>query len=105
MAETWNIDPTHSSVLFSVRHLVIAKVHGKFTKFSGTLSAENGKVTGAKVSIDANSIDPPRRSVTGTSSRPTSSTPRSSPLWSSSPSASRAPARSSRSWATCRCTA
>jgi polyisoprenoid-binding protein YceI len=57
MADTWNIDSTHSSILFSVRHLVIAKVHGKFTKFSGTLSAEGGKLSGTKVSIDASSID------------------------------------------------
>lgn len=33
---TWTIDPTHSEVGFSVRHLMVSKVKGKFTEFSGT---------------------------------------------------------------------
>lgn len=36
-AETWNIDPSHSSVGFSVRHLVVSKVPGSFKDFSGSL--------------------------------------------------------------------
>ena len=36
-ATTWNIDTTHSSVTFSIRHLVIAKVRGHFKTFSGAL--------------------------------------------------------------------
>ena len=35
-AGTWNIDPTHSSVGFSVRHLMISKVKGTFDSFSAT---------------------------------------------------------------------
>ncbi|MBP1325005.1 polyisoprenoid-binding protein YceI [Leucobacter exalbidus] len=39
---TWAIDPTHSEVGFSVRHLAISKVKGKFENFSATFeTAEN----------------------------------------------------------------
>jgi polyisoprenoid-binding protein YceI len=38
---TWNIDPVHSEVGFSVRHMMVSKVRGRFTTFSGQL------VTGA----------------------------------------------------------
>lgn len=34
---TWNVDPTHSRVGFTVKHLGIATVHGSFTDFAGTL--------------------------------------------------------------------
>ena len=30
--ENWNIDVTHSTVGFTVRHLMVSKVHGQFTK-------------------------------------------------------------------------
>jgi polyisoprenoid-binding protein YceI len=33
----WQIDTTHSSVSFSVRHLMISKVRGTFKDFSGTI--------------------------------------------------------------------
>ena len=33
---TWNIDAGHSSIEFSVRHLMISKVKGSFKTFSGT---------------------------------------------------------------------
>lgn len=35
-AGTWTIDPAHSEVSFSVRHLMVSKVKGKFTKFDAT---------------------------------------------------------------------
>jgi polyisoprenoid-binding protein YceI len=41
VAGTWNIDPVHSEVGFSVRHMMVSKVRGRFTNFSGQL------VTGA----------------------------------------------------------
>jgi polyisoprenoid-binding protein YceI len=34
---TWNVDPSHSSVGFVARHLMITKVRGRFTDFSGVL--------------------------------------------------------------------
>ena len=37
VAGTWNIDPVHSEVGFSVRHMMVSKVRGKFDTFSGQL--------------------------------------------------------------------
>ena len=56
-AETHEIDPVHSSVGFSVRHLV-SKVNGSFTKFSGTLTVDrdNLEASSATATIDAASI-------------------------------------------------
>ena len=33
--ERWEIDSSHSGIHFSVRHLVIAKVRGQFSRWSG----------------------------------------------------------------------
>ncbi len=56
---TWNIDTTHSSIQFSIRHLVIAKVRGTFDKWQGTITTEaNGLASAkAKVEIEAASIN------------------------------------------------
>ena len=57
--EKWEIDSGHSSIHFSVRHLVVAKVRGKFTRWSGSLTAGEGGVERGMVGvvIDATSID------------------------------------------------
>ncbi|GAB19405.1 hypothetical protein GOEFS_083_00370 [Gordonia effusa NBRC 100432] len=40
---TWTIDPTHSTVGFSVKHLMVSKVRGTFEDFSGAIIiAEDG---------------------------------------------------------------
>ena len=40
---TWAIDPVHSSIGFSVRHLMVSKVRGNFENFSGAIVvAEDG---------------------------------------------------------------
>lgn len=52
---TWAIDPTHSSIGFSVRHLVVSKVKGTFENFSGAVVvAEDGtpSVT-AEIAVDS----------------------------------------------------
>lgn len=56
---TWNIDPTHSGIHFSVRHMVVSKVRGRFASWNGELSFDPSDLTSAKVDvrIDANSID------------------------------------------------
>ncbi|MEW6050960.1 MAG: YceI family protein [Candidatus Zixiibacteriota bacterium] len=36
-AQTWDIDPAHSQIGFSVKHLVISNVSGKFTDFDGKI--------------------------------------------------------------------
>src|SRR5262249_36021830 len=38
--EKWDIDAGHSSIAFWVRHLVVAKVHGTFTKWSGSIELD-----------------------------------------------------------------
>ncbi len=41
-AGTWTIDPTHSEVGFSIRHIMISKVKGTFDSFNATfVTAEN----------------------------------------------------------------
>src|ERR1041385_3473167 len=54
---TWKLDPTHSSVEFAVKHLMIATVKGSFSGIEATLGTEE---TGSKptlnVTIDAGSI-------------------------------------------------
>ncbi len=56
---TWNIDITHSGLGFSVRHMVFAKVRGRFAAYQGTLELDPEDLTAAKVEvdIDATSID------------------------------------------------
>jgi polyisoprenoid-binding protein YceI len=44
-AGTWSVDPIHSSVGFSVKHLGIANVRGKFEDFHGTLEIGEGDET------------------------------------------------------------
>jgi len=58
-SKTWTIDPTHSGIHFSVRHMVFAKVRGRFGAFSGTLQLDQKDLTKSKVEaeIDAESID------------------------------------------------
>lgn len=57
---TWNIDPTHSSVEFSIKHMMIATVRGRFRDFEGTIEAaediNDSKVVGVvrTASIDTN---------------------------------------------------
>src|SRR5215467_682688 len=36
-AGTWTIDPVHSEVGFTVRHMMVSKVRGRFTSFSGEI--------------------------------------------------------------------
>src|SRR4249920_2052151 len=57
--DRWEIDSSHSSVHFSVRHLVIAKVRGSFTRWSGTVHVPDSDFSQATVAvtIDASSID------------------------------------------------
>lgn len=55
---TFQIDTTHSSIEFSIRHLVIAKVRGRFAKFKGTIELDDGDITRSTVTaeIEASTI-------------------------------------------------
>jgi polyisoprenoid-binding protein YceI len=58
VAGTWTIDNLHSEVGFSVRHMMVSKVRGKFTKFSGELvTADNPFDSSVTAEIDLASID------------------------------------------------
>jgi polyisoprenoid-binding protein YceI len=50
-AEQWQIDGAHSSVNFQVTHLVISKVNGKFSEFSGTFNFDGKDVTTGSVEM------------------------------------------------------
>jgi len=55
---TWTIDPSHSSVEFIAKHLVVSKVRGRFDSFSGTIGvADPVEESKVEVSIDAASIN------------------------------------------------
>lgn len=58
-AKTWQIDVPHSSVNFSVRHMVISKATGRFGKFSGSIEFDVDKMqTGSvELTVQMESID------------------------------------------------
>jgi polyisoprenoid-binding protein YceI len=54
----FTLDPAHSHVGFSVRHMMIAKVRGRFATFNGTLTvAEDPLQSAVEVEVDLASID------------------------------------------------
>lgn len=55
----WTIDPVHSSVGFAVRHMMIATVRGKFTRFTGEVELDEKDPANSRAvgEIDAASID------------------------------------------------
>jgi len=58
VAGTWAIDPVHSEVGFSVRHMMVSKVRGKFSTFEGTITtAANPLESSVTASIDLSSIN------------------------------------------------
>src|SRR4051812_8736471 len=58
-AHPWDLDISHSSVNFHVRHLMVSKVHGRFHNWSGTLLLDDEDITRStvEVNIEAASID------------------------------------------------
>jgi len=52
----WVLDPSHSELLFKVKHLMIANVKGEFRKFNATLEGDDLSEAKVDVRIDANSI-------------------------------------------------
>lgn len=57
-AGTWTIDPSHSEVGFSVRHLMVSKVKGTFESFTGTLTiGENPLDSSVVADVDLSSIN------------------------------------------------
>ncbi|HUC25242.1 MAG TPA: YceI family protein [Streptosporangiaceae bacterium] len=54
----WKIDPAHSHVGFSVKHMMVSKVRGKFASFEGSIiTAAQPLESAVSVTIDADSVD------------------------------------------------
>lgn len=55
----WKIDPNHSLVEFSVKHMMVATVKGRFTGIEGVIETVDESIADAKVDveIDASTID------------------------------------------------
>src|SRR5580698_4383209 len=58
-ADTWQIDPVHTSVEFTVRHMMISNVKGQFQKTAGTITVNGNDAASAQIdaTIDASSVD------------------------------------------------
>ncbi|GAC1647302.1 MAG: YceI family protein [Gemmatimonadaceae bacterium] len=56
---TWKIDPSHSSVEFSAKHMMITTVKGRFTDFEGTIvtDSENPSRSSVEATLKTASID------------------------------------------------
>ena len=56
---TWKIDGAHSSIEFVVKHMMVSRTKGRFTKFDGTIDLDENNLKNAsvKVEIDVASID------------------------------------------------
>lgn len=64
MAKTYQFDPAHSSIRFTIKHMMISKVKGEFKEFTVEPSGEPSNLSNARVrvqisaaSIDTNSED------------------------------------------------
>jgi polyisoprenoid-binding protein YceI len=56
--DVWEIDASHSSAQFSVRHMMVSNVRGEFAKMAGRVFMEGKDISKARVeaTLDANSI-------------------------------------------------
>ncbi|GAB7067306.1 YceI family protein [Mycobacterium hodleri] len=54
---TWTIDPVHSSITFSVRHLMVGKVRGRFGDFSGSITLPENGTPSITATIAVGSVD------------------------------------------------
>jgi polyisoprenoid-binding protein YceI len=59
MTKQYSFDTSHSNIGFWVRHLVVSKVHGNFTRWSGSMNFDETDPASASVdvTIEAGSID------------------------------------------------
>ena len=57
-AGTWDLDPAHTEIGFSVRHMMISKVRGRFGTFSGSFTiGDSPESSSVEVEVDLASID------------------------------------------------
>lgn len=58
LAGTWKADPVHSEIAFSVRHLMISKVRGRFTGYDVTIvTGKDPLESSVSATIDLSSVD------------------------------------------------
>jgi polyisoprenoid-binding protein YceI len=75
VAGTYTIDPGHSDVAFTARHVMVNKVRGHFTRFQGELTLNPDPLASSvTATIELASIDT-NPHATATCARPTSSRP------------------------------
>ncbi|MGB6180262.1 MAG: YceI family protein [Rhodococcus sp. (in: high G+C Gram-positive bacteria)] len=55
-AGTWAIDASHSTVGFTVRHLMVSKVRGRFQSFTGSITVDENGAPSIDADIDVSSI-------------------------------------------------
>jgi polyisoprenoid-binding protein YceI len=55
----WTVDKSHSSLEFTVKHMMISKVRGVFNEFDAVVEADPNDLTDAKIefSVNVNTID------------------------------------------------
>ena len=58
LSGTWKADPVHSEIAFSVRHLMVSKVRGRFTSYDVTIvTGEDPQGSSVAATIDLSTID------------------------------------------------
>lgn len=59
MLTNYQIDPSHSNIQFSIRHMMISNVRGTFTGVKGTISfdPQNVQASGIQAEIDVSSVN------------------------------------------------
>lgn len=49
---SWTIDPSHSLIEFSVRHMMVSNVKGRFEGVTGTINTVDENIADARVEVD-----------------------------------------------------
>jgi 8-hydroxy-5-deazaflavin:NADPH oxidoreductase len=57
LAGTWTIDPAHTSINFSVRHLMVSRVRGTLGTFSGDITVSSQNVASVSAEIAVGSVN------------------------------------------------
>ena len=50
--KVWGVDPTHSSIHFAVKHMVIAQTKGSFSDYKLKVETEGADFTNAKIELE-----------------------------------------------------
>lgn len=57
MAETYNVDPSHSQLGFEVAHMMSSTIQGRFGDFSGSMSTNKGALTSLSGQVQISSVN------------------------------------------------